>query len=866
MGPPLPAKEASLFKSIVKHYELKSYKKGLRAADQVLKKFPEHGETMAMKGLLLNCMDKKQEAYELARQGVKLDIKSQVCWHVYGLLYRSDRDYMQAIKCYRGALRYDPDNVKILRDLSMLQVQLRLLPDFLDTRQKLLALKPTNRMHWFTFAAAHHLLKHYGQAIGVVEAYEKSIEGSDEPTREPYEYSEMLMYKNQLYEEGGRTQQALDHLDRVKDKVVDGVSWKQKRAQLLLQLHRFDEARDVYLELLKRNPEQFGWHAGLQAAELRTSMPTERWLTAKVTPATEATLRDLYEDLQKRFPRSQACKRLPLDFARDPAYFASTFNEYVQPFVRKGVPSLFADLKPLCEEGSFSRVAFGELLAGWLVSLEGAGTFPGSSEREPPSTIMWVRVLAAQYYDCCGEASKALEQINLAIRHTPTCLDLYLFKARVYKHAGDLRSAARWMDEARKMDLADRYLNTKATRYMLRADQVAQAESTIALFTKDGDTGSNLLDMQCMWYELECGASYLRISDYGRALKNFMHVEKHFNDFAEDQFDFHTYCIRKMTLRAYIGMVRLEDSMLGHKFYVTAACGIIETYMRIVNKPQADSVAAEEAGDGMSAAERKKQESKRRKAEAKAKAEADVQAKKDLDAKAPAKGKKGPPVKEKLPDEDPDGKALAQVEAPLNKAAVYMRTLLLHAPGELRVQVLACELAMARSKWLLALRALRKALGICPDDPRTHRCIVRFLHATKTNAALPKAVAKVVARQEEELGLARHRSLCMLNEAYLSRAQTNAAAQLAYAEMLALISPEAAAKARQVLLDLDLASASLAVCKEAAQLLGVDGVLADTAAAAQFRHKAHARYPHATVFGGGANDDVPGCDAADLRA
>ena len=32
----------------------------------------------------------------------------------------------QAIKCYRGALRHEPDNVKILRDLSMLQIQLRL--------------------------------------------------------------------------------------------------------------------------------------------------------------------------------------------------------------------------------------------------------------------------------------------------------------------------------------------------------------------------------------------------------------------------------------------------------------------------------------------------------------------------------------------------------------------------------------------------------------------------------------------------------------------------------------------------------------------------------------------------------------------
>ena len=45
----LPPKESTLFKSIVKHYETKQYKKGLKAADTVLKKFPEHGETNAMK-------------------------------------------------------------------------------------------------------------------------------------------------------------------------------------------------------------------------------------------------------------------------------------------------------------------------------------------------------------------------------------------------------------------------------------------------------------------------------------------------------------------------------------------------------------------------------------------------------------------------------------------------------------------------------------------------------------------------------------------------------------------------------------------------------------------------------------------------
>lgn len=46
---PLPSKEMGLFRQVVKFYETKQYKKAIKSADQILKKFPEHGETLAMK-------------------------------------------------------------------------------------------------------------------------------------------------------------------------------------------------------------------------------------------------------------------------------------------------------------------------------------------------------------------------------------------------------------------------------------------------------------------------------------------------------------------------------------------------------------------------------------------------------------------------------------------------------------------------------------------------------------------------------------------------------------------------------------------------------------------------------------------------
>ena len=39
----LPSKEATLFKDLLALYETRQLKKGLKTADQILKKFPEHG-------------------------------------------------------------------------------------------------------------------------------------------------------------------------------------------------------------------------------------------------------------------------------------------------------------------------------------------------------------------------------------------------------------------------------------------------------------------------------------------------------------------------------------------------------------------------------------------------------------------------------------------------------------------------------------------------------------------------------------------------------------------------------------------------------------------------------------------------------
>ncbi|CAJ0607459.1 unnamed protein product [Cylicocyclus nassatus] len=74
---------------MIKSYEQKKYRFGLKYARTILSNpnFAEHGETLAIKGLILN-MGKQQEAQECVKRGLKADLKSYVCWHVYGLVQR----------------------------------------------------------------------------------------------------------------------------------------------------------------------------------------------------------------------------------------------------------------------------------------------------------------------------------------------------------------------------------------------------------------------------------------------------------------------------------------------------------------------------------------------------------------------------------------------------------------------------------------------------------------------------------------------------------------------------------------------------------------------------------------------------------
>lgn len=79
----------------------------------------------------------------------------------------------------------------------------------------------------------------------------------------------------------------------------------------------------------------------------------------------------------------------------------------------------------------------------------------------------------------------------------------------------------------------------------------------------------------------------------------FFFFFKHFFEITDDQFDFHTYCMRKMTLRAYVDLLRLEDVLRKHAFYFKAARSAIEIYLKLHDNPLTNESKEQEVNSGI---------------------------------------------------------------------------------------------------------------------------------------------------------------------------------------------------------------------------------------------------------------------------
>lgn len=60
-----------------------------------------------MKGLVLVHLGRREEGKETVKKGMRNDLMSHICWHVFGLIQKGEKNYEEALKSYNQALRFD---------------------------------------------------------------------------------------------------------------------------------------------------------------------------------------------------------------------------------------------------------------------------------------------------------------------------------------------------------------------------------------------------------------------------------------------------------------------------------------------------------------------------------------------------------------------------------------------------------------------------------------------------------------------------------------------------------------------------------------------------------------------------------------
>ncbi|KAJ1819837.1 hypothetical protein LPJ75_001087 [Coemansia sp. RSA 2598] len=661
--------------------------------------------------MFLTNLDRKDEGYEAIKHGLKISPKSALSWHIYGIVNRGDNKFEEAITCYEEALKGDSENINILRDLAHLQAYMRQPTKLIETRKKLVSLNSLFVPFWLGLAHAYHMAGKYDMAIKTISANEEQFKS--EPGIGPYEISELSMYKNWLIELNGDYQQALEHLKEIRPKILDITGWKEQKANLLFKVGRKEAAAMAYQELIERNPDNKEYIYGYISCN---------GLDAKQAEDEDAVL-DVVRTLQQQFPSSNTLRFMPLTFCNG-ENFVKAAESVAKHALRKGIPSLFNSMKVLYGDKAKAK-ALGELLDGYAVQLRDTKRFSDSTDDEAASALMWCTFYLAQHWDYHGDHERALQLIDEAAKMSPETVELFAAKAKILKHAGDIRGARDTMDFARQMDLKDRYVNTKAVKYMLRNNDVVEAEKNMVLFVRDDASHKiqEIVDTQAIWYMRERGHAYRRLGDVGRALKQYHQVLKSFDTYRTDEYDFHSYSLRKVTMKAYVDILKWEDEVYSNSIYVDSARAAIECYVDLHDRKA--------AGNPFVAVVEKKEKPLTRNGSSK-------QGQHNL-----AAGVDEAKVAEV--DKDPNGATYVDAEDHLAEALKYVERLESVLGTQPTTHTLAFEVHLRMKKYFLALKSINSLKAIDEGHPSLVPMAVRLskgLDSDDSFAAPMKAALK----------------------------------------------------------------------------------------------------------------------------
>ena len=187
---------------------------------------------------------------------------------------------------------------------------------------------------------------------------------------------------------------------------------------------------------------------------------------------------------------------------------------------------------------------------------------PGDDDEQDPTITLWLLYFSSQHALFQNKPSEAMTFVNRAIEQTPTLLELYTLKGKIYQKSGDREKAAQLHEEARNLDKADRAINAISAMHTLKNGNVELGTGIMDIFVKDCGYDVSIHDNQTMWFEQMTGRAHFINKDYRKALKELKYVQLHAEHMVQDHYDYYQYTMRKFTLKTFEDLLTFADKTL----------------------------------------------------------------------------------------------------------------------------------------------------------------------------------------------------------------------------------------------------------------------------------------------------------------
>ena len=155
--------------------------------------------------------------------------------------------------------------------------------------------------------------------------------------------SELCSFTVRVYEDVGKTKQALETIEKLDKKILDNIDKQETIARLNLKLGNNEKAVEAYEAMLRYNSANRQTYMKIiQASGI--NLPTN--IAEKLSSADQAKVKELMDKYAQVLPRVNTHTRISLRYLQGDD-FESRLRQYIKPQIIKGVPSIMHELREL---------------------------------------------------------------------------------------------------------------------------------------------------------------------------------------------------------------------------------------------------------------------------------------------------------------------------------------------------------------------------------------------------------------------------------------------------------------------------------------------------------------------------------------